>query len=54
MDTIAIGTIFRNYYGEANYDGVHKGVVSEEYLFHSCTEHAKNSIQSYVRKRVTR
>ena len=50
MDTIAIGTIFRNYYGEANYEGYIKEFVSKNIFFHSVSEHAKNSIQSYVKE----
>lgn len=41
MDTVAIGTIFRNYYGEANYESYIKEFVARTTFYHSVSEHAK-------------
>lgn len=50
MDTVAIGTIFRNYYGEANYESYIKEFVARTTFYHSVSEHAKSSLQSYVKE----
>lgn len=50
MDTVAIGTIFRNYYGEANYESYIKEFVARTTFYHSVSEHTKSSLQSYVKE----
>ena len=50
MDSVAMSTVFRNYYGDANYEGYIKEFVSKHIFYHSVSDHAKSSLQAYVKE----